>query len=74
VYTVNDADYKLHMDTQQEIYLQLYAAFAERGIEFAFPTQTLHVVDAGGARNPGRGFLSSSTASEKLADDEAKRA
>jgi small-conductance mechanosensitive channel len=74
VYTVNDADYKLHMDTQQEIYLQLYAAFAERGIEFAFPTQTLHVVDAGGARNPGRGFLSSGTALEALANDEAKRA
>jgi small-conductance mechanosensitive channel len=45
VYTVNDPDYKLYMDTQQEVYLQLYSAFKERGIEFAFPTQTLHVVE-----------------------------
>jgi small-conductance mechanosensitive channel len=45
VYTVNDADYKLYMDAQQEIYLQLYAAFNERGIEFAFPTQTVHLID-----------------------------
>jgi small-conductance mechanosensitive channel len=45
VYTVNDPDYKLYMDTQQEVYLQLYSAFKARGIEFAFPTQTVHVVD-----------------------------
>ena len=31
------------MDTQQEINLQIYAAFEERGIEFAYPTQTLYV-------------------------------
>jgi small-conductance mechanosensitive channel len=46
VYFVNDPDYKLYMDTQQEIYLQLYTALNERGIEFAFPTQTVHVVGA----------------------------
>jgi small-conductance mechanosensitive channel len=44
VYTVNDADYKVYMDAQQEIYLQLYTALNARGIEFAFPTQTVHVV------------------------------
>ena len=46
VYTVNDADYKVHMDAQEEIFFQLYAAFNERGIEFAFPTQTVHLVAA----------------------------
>jgi small-conductance mechanosensitive channel len=52
VYIVNDPDYKLYMDAQEEIYLQLYEAFEERGIEFAFPTQTLHLVDARAARDP----------------------
>jgi small-conductance mechanosensitive channel len=52
VYVVNDPDYRLHMDIQQEIYLRIYAAFEERGIEFAFPTQTLHVVDANALRAP----------------------
>jgi small-conductance mechanosensitive channel len=48
VYTVNTPDYAVHMDVQQEVYLQLVKCFAERGIEFAFPTQTLHLVDANG--------------------------
>jgi small-conductance mechanosensitive channel len=52
VYIVNEPDYTVYMDAQQEIYLQLYAAFAERGIEFAFPTQTLHLVDANQPRDP----------------------
>jgi small-conductance mechanosensitive channel len=34
------------MDIQQEIYLQIMDRFAALEIEFAFPTQTLHLHDA----------------------------
>ncbi|MDZ7800618.1 MAG: mechanosensitive ion channel family protein [Trueperaceae bacterium] len=43
VYWMLDPDYTAFMDTQQTINLALVRAFTERGIEFAFPTQTLHV-------------------------------
>ena len=46
VYWVETPDFNRHMDIQQEILLQLIDRFAEQGIEFAFPTQTLHVHDA----------------------------
>ncbi|MFW5742484.1 MAG: mechanosensitive ion channel family protein [Spirochaetota bacterium] len=44
VYYVASPDYNLYMDVQERINLAIYEAFAERGIEFAFPTQTLHLV------------------------------
>jgi small-conductance mechanosensitive channel len=50
VYWMLDPDYALYMDTQQAINLALVDAFAERGIEFAFPTQTLHVEGVPGPR------------------------
>jgi small-conductance mechanosensitive channel len=50
VYIVNTPDHAVHMDVQQEIYFQLVKAFAEQGIEFAFPTQTLHMVDGRSGR------------------------
>ncbi|MEZ4408149.1 MAG: mechanosensitive ion channel family protein [Polyangiales bacterium] len=43
VYYVSDPDYAFYMDRQQAINLALVRAFAERGIEFAYPTQTLFV-------------------------------
>jgi small-conductance mechanosensitive channel len=43
VYHVRLPDYALYMDVQQAINLQLVRAFTERNIQFAFPTQTLHV-------------------------------
>ncbi|MCK0510632.1 mechanosensitive ion channel family protein [Aromatoleum buckelii] len=43
VYIVLSADFNVYMDVQQAINLQLVRAFAERDVEFAFPTQTLHV-------------------------------
>ena len=46
VYHVLDPDYGRYMDAQQAINLALVAAFRERDIEFAFPTQTLHVARA----------------------------
>ena len=44
VYIVNSSDYAVYMDVQQEIYLQIYRRFNELGADFAFPTQTLHVL------------------------------
>ncbi len=41
VYYVLGADYNLYMDIQEAIYLRIYEAFEERGIHFAFPTQSI---------------------------------
>ena len=41
VYYVIGADYNKYMDIQQAINLAIYKAFEEKGIEFAYPTQTL---------------------------------
>jgi small-conductance mechanosensitive channel len=46
VYFVLSPDFKLYMDIQQQINLALLEQFAEAGIEFAFPTQTLHLAGA----------------------------
>lgn len=43
VYYVEQPDMLRYMDAQQAINLQLVRAFAARDIEFAFPTQTLHL-------------------------------
>ncbi|NDP40749.1 MAG: mechanosensitive ion channel family protein, partial [Rhodoferax sp.] len=43
VYYVLKPDYNVFMDVQQAINLQLVRRFAEHGIEFAFPTQTLYL-------------------------------
>ncbi|HUY88196.1 MAG TPA: mechanosensitive ion channel family protein [Pirellulales bacterium] len=43
VYYVLSPDYNLYMDIQQSINLWLMKRFAEEGIQFAFPTQTLYV-------------------------------
>ena len=44
VYYMSVPDYAAYMDTQQAINLSLYERFADEGIEFAFPTRTIHVV------------------------------
>lgn len=43
VYYIESPDYNIYMDRQQEIYLDIFAAFEAAGIEFAYPTQTLFV-------------------------------
>jgi small-conductance mechanosensitive channel len=43
VYWVTDPDYNLYMDIQQRINLELFRHFEEQGIEFAYPTQTIHL-------------------------------
>jgi small-conductance mechanosensitive channel len=43
VYNVASPDYNLFMDIQERINLAIYESFSERDIEFAFPTQTVHL-------------------------------
>jgi small-conductance mechanosensitive channel len=43
VYYVLDRDYNLYMDVQQAINLAVFDRFAREGVEFAYPTRTLHV-------------------------------
>lgn len=43
VYYVLVPDYNAYMDVQQSINLALYKRFAEEGIDFAYPTQTLYL-------------------------------
>ncbi|MDB5774840.1 MAG: mechanosensitive ion channel family protein [Herbaspirillum sp.] len=44
VYYVLDPDYNKYMDIQQAINLSLLRQFRERGIAFAYPVRTLHIV------------------------------
>lgn len=43
VYFVLSSDYDVYMDLQQAINLSLVRSFEQEGIEFAFPTRTLHL-------------------------------
>ncbi len=42
VYYVKDSDYKVYMGIQQQINFQLKEKLEELGVNFAFPTQTIH--------------------------------
>lgn len=44
VYYVLEPDYTLYMDLQQSMNLAIFGAFADEGIEFAYPTQTLYQI------------------------------
>ncbi len=46
VYYMLVPDFNVYMDTQEAINLELYRRFEELGIEFAFPTRTLHLEPA----------------------------
>jgi small-conductance mechanosensitive channel len=46
VYYVKSPDYNVHTKAQQAINLALYRRFEEKGISFAYPTQTLYVQEA----------------------------
>lgn len=43
VYFVATNDYNVYMDIQQKINMKLFEDFAEKKIEFAYPTQTLYL-------------------------------
>ncbi|MEA3493751.1 MAG: mechanosensitive ion channel family protein [Candidatus Margulisiibacteriota bacterium] len=45
VYYIQGNDYNLYMDIQQEINLKIFEKFKEKGIEFAYPTQTLYMTN-----------------------------
>jgi len=57
VYYINTPDYNRYMDIQQNINLTIHERFEELAIQFAFPTQTLHLVqqqpDAAPTAEPG---------------------
>lgn len=44
IYYVQAPEYRLYMDIQQGVNLEIYRRFGEEDIEFAYPTQTLHLV------------------------------
>lgn len=46
VYHVLDRDYTLYMDIQQNINLALMRRLAAEGVQFAYPTRTVHLVSA----------------------------
>jgi small-conductance mechanosensitive channel len=46
VYYVLSAEYNRYMDIQQAINFDIKSAFEKMGVEFAFPTRTLHVTPA----------------------------
>ncbi|MEP7253774.1 MAG: mechanosensitive ion channel family protein [Ginsengibacter sp.] len=46
VYYIAGPDYTEYMNRQQKIYLELFQAFEQEGIEFAYPTQTLFAANA----------------------------
>ena len=43
VYNVLSGDYARYMDVQQAINFRIYEAFERMGVEFAYPTRTLHI-------------------------------
>ena len=55
VYIVLDPAYNVYMDEQQRINLALMQALEARGIEFAFPTRTVHLASVPAALDKGRG-------------------
>ena len=42
VYFVLSPEYNQYMDIQQDVNLTIFERFAEEGVEFAYPTQTIH--------------------------------
>lgn len=43
VFYINTPDYNAYMDCQQAINLGICRGFAERGIQFAYPTRTIYM-------------------------------
>lgn len=43
VYYVESSDYRIYMDIQQAVNLEIFRRFEEQDIEFAYPTQTLYL-------------------------------
>jgi small-conductance mechanosensitive channel len=58
VYYILSPDYNIYMDKQQEIYLDIVAAFDGEGIEFAYPTQSVFLQPKNADRSVASGPLS----------------
>lgn len=59
VYFVLDPSYNIYMDIQQAVNLEIYRQFEQAGIEFAFPTSTVHLQhDAAKATASAAGLVS----------------
>jgi small-conductance mechanosensitive channel len=43
LYHINESDFDLYLEVQERINLGIYEEFEKNKIEFAFPTQTLHI-------------------------------
>ncbi|MCQ8186651.1 mechanosensitive ion channel family protein [Parvularcula maris] len=54
VFWVQDRDYAVYMDIQQDILLGVHALFERNKVTFAFPTQTLHIDSVPEGMKPGR--------------------
>ena len=52
VYYMADPNYTLYMDVRQAINLAIFRRFAEEGIDFAYPTQTLFIHKTAGEPHP----------------------
>ncbi len=59
VYYVLSPEYNIYMDIQEAVNLEIHRRFEEEGIEFAYPTRTLHLRSTPA---DGVGFLRSSEA------------
>jgi len=47
VYHVKGPDYRIYMDVQEAINLDIFRRFRKEGIEFAYPTRTVHLQSDG---------------------------
>jgi small-conductance mechanosensitive channel len=56
VYHFRSPDYILHMDAQQDIFLEIYRRFEKEGIRFAHPLSIVRLADAPGGPVPGAGM------------------
>ncbi|GGY43728.1 mechanosensitive ion channel protein MscS [Parvularcula lutaonensis] len=56
VFWVQDRDYTVYMDKQQAILLAIHDLFERNGIEFAYPTQSLHIESWPDAGGPAQGM------------------
>ncbi|MEE4273715.1 MAG: mechanosensitive ion channel family protein [Thermoanaerobaculales bacterium] len=72
VYYVLQPDYNVYMDCQQHINLELCRRFEEHGIDFAFPTRTLHLETHTGPALVSCEPRASSADRERLNDDQPK--
>lgn len=43
VFFVSDPEYNVYMDLQQKVLLDIFRKFAQEGVDFAFPTQSLYI-------------------------------